>query len=155
MTTKAGAEFYFDQDDFDQLFEEQNGKCFLSGRKIDPFSTKLEYKNPYADDDEYYALSNYCLVHRNLAPLLKNSDTDDIIQHAAEITEYKGIELGYGLTRVEPNNDENRRVLCISRNLTRDEIVLMAKFIIEQDEKEKAGENPKSKGGKKNAKKTK
>ncbi len=144
--TKTTKELTFKQEDFDIIFEGQDGRCYLTGRKMTPFNTRLGEIDPYKS--EITDISNFCLVHKDIVSLTKKITTEEIIQFAAEIIDYRGEELGYKLETIKPRKPNEKRIKNLARDLTPDEIVLLAASIIDSQGKDLGYELKKKKGGK-------
>lgn len=85
---------------FWKLMEDQNGRCALTGRELTPDNTEVELREPYRAENRT-DFDNHYLIVRTLAHTARYVDEKQIIELAAEIIQYRGKEIGYGLKKIK------------------------------------------------------
>ncbi|WP_078130322.1 hypothetical protein [Leptospira alexanderi] len=97
---KDKAKFSFDGSDFYNLLEQCKSNCSLTGRQLTALNVEVELREPYKAED-IEAIENHYLVDRSISYLARHIDETDIIDLAAEIIEYRGLEKGYKLIKAK------------------------------------------------------
>ncbi|TGK10698.1 hypothetical protein [Leptospira stimsonii] len=93
MTTK----YKFNAKDFYEILDNQEERCFLSGRILTPDNTLAEHINPIRFGG-ISSKENICLVIEPLARLKRYYKEEGIVQIAADIIKNKGAKYGFKVT---------------------------------------------------------
>ncbi len=93
-------EFRFFAEDFWNIFNQQKGLCYLTGRKLTETNTEVELVNPHLTKEEGRAdLSNHYMVDHDLKHLARYLSAEEIVHLSAEIISWRGKEYGYSITK--------------------------------------------------------
>ncbi len=82
-------ELKFFTEDFWDLMKKQDGRCFLTGRKLEPTNCEVELKNPKLREDRFN-LKNFYLVDKDVSYLARHLSEEEIWKLAEEIFKWKG-----------------------------------------------------------------
>lgn len=96
MTTR----YKFIAKDFYEILDNQEEKCFLSGRKLNPDNTLAEHINPIRFGGTF-SKENICLVIEPLARLKRYYKEEEIMQIAVDIIKNKGSKYGFKIIKTK------------------------------------------------------
>ena len=96
--TKLKLEYKFKVEDFRELLNIQNKKCYLTGRELTPDTTFAEHLIPLGKGGEH-SKDNIILVIDMLSKLKRYYTIEEIIEMAYDLLSNKGSEYGIKVSR--------------------------------------------------------
>ena len=96
--TKLKSEYKFKVEDFRELLEKQNKKCYLTGRELTPDTTYAEHIIPLGKGGEHIK-ENIVLIIDMLSKLKRYYTIEEIIEMAYDLLSNKGSEYGIKVSR--------------------------------------------------------
>ncbi|PJZ27723.1 hypothetical protein [Leptospira kmetyi] len=103
---KPKATFKFTANDFYEILDKYDRKCALTGRILTPLTAEIELKEPYKKVG-IEEISNHYLVDKAVSYLARHISEDEIIDLAAEIIRFRGLEMGYVLSEKKKKRVRN------------------------------------------------
>lgn len=99
---RYSSEYRFFAEDFWKIYNDQQGLCALTGRKLTEVNTEVELRKPNLTKEEGRAeLSNHYMVDKALKHIARNLSETEIIHLAAEIIKWRGKEFDYQIKQVK------------------------------------------------------
>ena len=80
--------------DFYEQLEEQNYKCFVTGRELTPMNCTAEHLVPLKKGGQHIR-ENIVLLVRDIAPLKRNLSEEEIVLLAVDVIKAKGKAYGF------------------------------------------------------------